>query len=44
LIATSPLQLRTASLNLKLDYLPLNGAQIVIRKPKAEDADTATAD
>jgi hypothetical protein len=23
---------------LKLDYLPLNGARIVIRKPKAEDA------
>jgi hypothetical protein len=22
--------------NLKLDYLPLNGADIVIRKPKAE--------
>ena len=22
--------------NLKLDYLPLNGAEIVIRKPKAE--------
>jgi hypothetical protein len=44
LIATSRLQLRTASLNLELDYLPLNGAQIVIRKPKAEDADTATAD
>jgi hypothetical protein len=43
LIATSPLQLRTASLNLKLDCLPLNGAKIVIRKPKAEDADTATA-
>jgi hypothetical protein len=43
LIATSPLQLRTASLNLKPDYLPLNGAQIVIRKPKTEDADTTTA-
>ena len=26
---------------LKLDYLPLNGAQIVIRKPKAEEAETA---
>jgi hypothetical protein len=25
--------------NLKLDYLPLNGAEIVIRKPKAEEAD-----
>lgn len=24
--------------NLKLDYLPLNGADIVIRKPKAEEA------
>jgi hypothetical protein len=23
--------------NLKLDYLPLNGAQIVIRKPKDEE-------
>jgi hypothetical protein len=23
---------------LKLDYLPLNGAQLVIRKPKAEEA------
>jgi hypothetical protein len=28
--------------NLKLDYLPLNGAEIVIRKPKAE-ADDAEA-
>jgi hypothetical protein len=27
--------------NLKLDYLPLNGADIVIRKPKAEEAETA---
>jgi len=44
LIATSPLQLRTASLNPRLDYLPLNGAQIVICKPKAEDAETATPD
>jgi hypothetical protein len=25
--------------NLKLDYLPLNGAEIVIRKPKVEEAD-----
>ena len=25
---------------LTLDYLPLNGADIVIRKPKAEEADT----
>jgi hypothetical protein len=25
--------------NLKLDYLPLNGAEIVIRKPKTEEAD-----
>ena len=25
--------------NLKLDYLPLNGAEIVIRKPKAETAE-----
>jgi hypothetical protein len=30
--------------NLKLDYLPLNGADIVIRKPKAEDADTAAVE
>ena len=30
-------------LNLKLDYLPLNGADIVIRKPKAEEAE-ATAE
>jgi hypothetical protein len=44
LIATSPLQLRTASLNPRLDYLPLNGAQIIICKPKAEDAETATPD
>jgi hypothetical protein len=27
--------------NLKLDFLPLNGAEIVIRKPKAEVADEA---
>jgi hypothetical protein len=26
---------------LKLDYLPLNGAEIVLRKPKADEADTA---
>ena len=26
--------------NVKLDMLPLNGADIVIRKPKDEDADT----
>jgi hypothetical protein len=25
--------------NLKLDHLPLNGAEIVIRKPKVEEAD-----
>jgi len=25
--------------SLKLDYLPLNGAEIVIRKPKAEGAE-----
>jgi hypothetical protein len=25
--------------SLKLDYLPLNGADIVIRKPKAEEAE-----
>jgi hypothetical protein len=34
--------------NLKLDFLPLNGAEIVIRKPKAEEAageaDAAAAD
>jgi len=29
--------------NLKLDYLPLNGAEIVIRKSKAGEADTAAA-
>ena len=28
--------------NLKLDYLPLNGGEIVIRKPKAEEAEPAT--
>ena len=27
--------------NLKLDYLPLNGAEIVIRKPKADTSDVA---
>ena len=27
--------------NLKLEYLPLNGAEIVIRKPKADLAETA---
>jgi hypothetical protein len=27
--------------NLVLDYLPLNGADIVIRKPKAEEAEQA---
>jgi hypothetical protein len=30
--------------NLTLECLPLNGAKIVIRKPKAEAANTATAD
>jgi hypothetical protein len=30
--------------NLKLEYLPLNGAEIVIRKPKADEADTMPAD
>ena len=25
--------------NLKLDFLPLNGAEIVIRKPKVDEAD-----
>ena len=25
--------------NVKIDYLPLNGAEIVIRKPKVEEAD-----
>jgi len=31
--------------NLKLDYLPLNGAELVIRKPKpkADEANTAEA-
>lgn len=28
--------------NLKLDCLPLNGAEIVIRKPKAGEADAAS--
>ena len=27
--------------NLKLDYLPLNGAEIKIRKPKAEEAEAS---
>ena len=27
--------------NLKLDFLPLNGSEIVIRKPKADEADAA---
>lgn len=27
--------------NLKLNYLPLNGAEIKIRKPKADEADAA---
>ena len=27
--------------NLKLDYLPLNDAEIVIRKPKADEADAS---
>jgi hypothetical protein len=26
---------------MKLDYLPLNGADIVIRKPKTDEADAA---
>ena len=30
--------------NLKLDYLPLNGAEIVIRKPKAEEAEAPAAE
>jgi hypothetical protein len=30
--------------NLKLDYLPLNGAEIVIRKPKAGEADASVAE
>ena len=30
--------------NLKLDYLPLNGAEIVIRKPKADEADAPAAE
>jgi hypothetical protein len=28
---------------LKLEYLPLNGAQIVLRKPKADEAETGPA-
>ena len=30
--------------NLALDYLPLNGAEIVIRKPKADAAGEGEAD
>lgn len=30
--------------NLKLDYLPLNGAEIVIRKPKPEATEAEAAD
>ncbi len=30
--------------NLVLDYLPLNGAKIVIREPKADEADTAAGE
>jgi hypothetical protein len=30
--------------NVKLDYLPLNGAEIVIRKPKADELDATAAD
>jgi hypothetical protein len=30
--------------NLKLDFLPLNGAEIVIRKPKADEADASAAE
>jgi hypothetical protein len=30
--------------NLKLDYLPLNGAEIVIRKPKAAETAPAVTD
>jgi hypothetical protein len=30
--------------NLKLDYLPLNGAEIVIRKPKAKEAEAPEAE
>jgi hypothetical protein len=30
--------------NLKLDYLPLNGAEIVIRKPKGDEVDATAAD
>jgi hypothetical protein len=29
--------------NLKLAYLPLNGAEIVIRKPKADEVDATAA-
>jgi hypothetical protein len=30
--------------NVKLDYLPLNGADIVIRTPKADESDAATGE
>ena len=30
--------------NVKLDYLPLNGAEIVIRKPKVDEADATAGD
>ena len=30
--------------NLKLAYLPLNGAEIVIRKPKPDEVDATAAD
>jgi hypothetical protein len=30
--------------NLKLAYLPLNGAEIVIRKPKVEESDAPTGE
>jgi hypothetical protein len=30
--------------NVKLDYLPLNGAEIVIRKPKVDEVDATAAD
>jgi len=30
--------------NVKIDYLPLNGAEIVIRKPKIDEADATATD
>jgi hypothetical protein len=30
--------------NVKLDFLPLNGAEIVIRKPKTDEVDNSATD